>query len=140
MLNERDEMKNTMTLREKAAEMIQASVKEAATKQHERNYEKLHVLRDGTVSWYESTNKSDDIIDRHADGFAPVPSVITVGTGSYTCNCDHCNDSGYETIGDAIADCVGSSDLSDIEATMLKNLDEIEVGYFDDEKVETCAR
>jgi hypothetical protein len=129
------------TLREKAIEMIQASVTEAATKDHQRNYEKLHVLRNGTVSWFESINKSDDIIDQHADGFAAIPSVVTVGTGGYGCNCDHCNEIGKTIDGevvtaeDAIYNCVSDSDLSGLDSRMVDAVDEIEIGYFDDEEV-----
>lgn len=146
-------IRTTMTMRETARKNVIDSVTEAATKSHERNYEKLHVLRDGTVSWFESTNKSDDIIDRQADGFAAIPSVGTFGTGGYACNCDYCDevysavdeqnaiDDGreydksakYATQTDAIADAVGNSDLGDIEAEMLRQLDSIEAGYFDDE-------
>jgi hypothetical protein len=43
-------------------------------------------------------------------------------------------DAKYENVSDAIADAVGASDLSDLERTMLDALNEIPVGYFDDEK------
>jgi hypothetical protein len=122
------------TVRDLAKQNVKDSVTEAASKDHERNYEKLHVRRDGTVSWFESINKSDDLIDRQASDFRAVPSVITVGTGSVICNCDHCQDEGYETIADAIYDAVSNSDLSDIEERMLRELDAIEMGYFDDEE------
>jgi len=123
---------NTATLRQSARELVSASVTEAATKGHEQNYEKLHVYRNGTVQWFESINKTDDVIDRHADHFTAVKSVVTVGTGGYACNCDHCNDTGYESKADAVADAV-SCDLSDLEQSMLDTFDEIPNGYFDDE-------
>lgn len=122
-----------MTLRETAKQNVIDSVTEAATKQHERNYEKLHVYRDGTVSWFESINRTDDIVDRHADSFQAIPSVCTVGTGGYACNCDHCNDPNYATLPDAIAGAVGDSDLSDTEKQMLSSLGDIPLGYFNDE-------
>lgn len=83
---------NTATLRQTAREMVASEMANAATKDHERNYEKLHVRRNGTLTWFESINESDDLIDDRADGFAAIRSVITVGTGSYACNCDYCND------------------------------------------------
>lgn len=142
-----------LTLRENALEMIAASVTEAATKQHQRNFWKLHVWRDGTVSWFEAVDSSQDLIDRHADHFAPVPSVITVGTNSFSCNCDYCNEvydstaeqlaleqgrlydksAKFVSFDEAIAESVNSSDLSDLESSMLAAVDDIPVGYFEDE-------
>jgi hypothetical protein len=125
---------NATSLRLTAHQNIIDSVTEAASKGHERNYEKLHVRRDGSVSWFESINASDDIIDGHADHFCAVPSVVTVGTGSYACNCDYCEDKGYETRADAIADAVAESDIAFLEESMLKALDGIPAGYFNDEQ------
>lgn len=90
--------------------------------------------RDGTVAWFESINRTDDIIDDRADGFAAVPSVGTFGTGGYACNCDHCNDSGYGTREAAIADAI-DCDLSGIEEAMTEALQQIPQGYFDDEAI-----
>lgn len=97
-----------MTLRETAKQNVIDSVTEAATKQHERSYEKLHVNRDGTVSWFESS----------------------VCTRSFGCNCDYCNDC-YDD--GAIADAVGDSDLSGTEEQMLSRVGDIPLGYFNDE-------
>ena len=133
-------MTQTTTARETARQMVIDSVSEAARKSHERNFEKLHVRRDGTVSWFESINQSDDLIDSEADGFAAIQSVITVGTGGYGCNCDHCNDIGKVIDGEvlssaeAIGNAVGDADLDYTEADMLRKLDEIPVGYFNDER------
>lgn len=142
------------TLRSAAQAAISEQLTEAARKGHERNYEKLHVYRDGSLSWFESIDKNSDLIDGEADGFAAIPSLITVGTGSYACNCDYCNmvysatdeanaladgrkyyarEDMYSTTDEAIADAVANSDLDDLERTMLDALDEIPVGYFDDE-------
>jgi len=143
----------TKTLRSAARELVAESVTEAAALSHERNYHKLHIRRDGSVNWSESINRSDDIIDDRADEFAAVPSVITTGTGSFACNCDHCEDvydaadeamaveqgreydkaAKYASRADAIADAVSESDLTDIENAMLAAFDEIPEGYFDDE-------
>ena len=147
-------MKQTTTLRNAARQLVSDSTIEAATKNHQQNYEKLHVGRDGTVSWFESINKLDDLIDREAGGFQAIPSVITVGTGSYMCNCDYCEevynadeeayakeqgdeydkDEKYETVTDAIADAVGNEDQTETEESMLKSFDDIPVGYFSDEE------
>lgn len=140
----------TTTLRDTARELVIKQVSAAARKEHERNYEKLHIYRDGSVSWFECINKTDDLIDSEASHFAAVPSVITVGTGSCGCNCDYCNevydaeveenaladdeDAKYESVSDAIDDAVLNSDTEDMEASMLVRFDEIETGYFDDEQ------
>ena len=141
------------TLRDTARELVADSVVEAAALDHQRNYHKIHIRRDGTVSFTESINRSDDLIDDGADHFAAIPSVATVGTGSVVCNCDYCNevynetdeqlakddgrsydkDAKYATHADAIADAVANSDLGDMESDMLARFDEIPAGYFDDE-------
>ena len=135
-----------MTKREQARQEISDQVADVAAQEHRRNYRKLHIRRDGTADF--------DLIDDKAEHFAAIPSVACVGTGGYACNCDYCNEvycaedearaaedgrkydreAKYETQEDAISDAVGDSDLSDLEARMLAALDEIEVGYFDDEE------
>lgn len=121
------------TLRASAREAVSEFAREAAERSHQRNYHKLHVWRDGSVSWTESLNSTDDIIDRGAKHFAAVKSVISVGTGSYLCNCDFCEDKGFDSREEAICAAVDESDLSDLEAEMLKKFDAIPIGYFDDE-------
>ena len=120
---------------------------------HCRNYHRLHVWRDGSTTWDESINHSDDIIDQQADHFAAVQSLIVQGTGSCACNCDYCNavydadderrakDDGrkynraekYQTQEDAIADAFADGDNSGIEDYMIEALDAIPVGYLNDE-------
>ena len=145
-----------MTKREQARQEISDQVADVAAQEHRRNYRKLHIRRDGTADFgFDCINTSDDLIDDKAEHFAAIPSVACVGTGGYACNCDYCNEvycaedearaaedgrkydreAKYETQEDAISDAVGDSDLSDLEARMLAALDEIEVGYFDDEEV-----
>jgi hypothetical protein len=143
-----------MTLRETARVLVIEEVAPRAEYEHQRNYHKLHINRDGTIGWSECINKSDDLIDSRADHFAPIPSVACVGTGSFACNCDFCNevyneadeqhakDAGreydrankYESESDAIMDAVCESDLSYLEADMLADFDRIPIGYFDDEE------
>jgi hypothetical protein len=122
------------TLRETARQNVIDSMREAAAFSHRRNFHRLHVRRDGTVTWFDSISKSDDIIDDRADGFAPIPSVGVWGTDGYACNCDFCSDAGYEgDIDAAIADAVGAGLDDSIEEEALRAFDEIPAGYFDDE-------
>lgn len=145
------------SLRETARQRVIDNVSECAAYQHRHHYHKLHIHRNGDVEWTNHINTTDDFIDRDADHFAPIPSVATVGTGSYACNCEYCNmvyherdeafakendrpydrTEKYETQEEAIADAVADSDLSDLEADMLAEFDRrISAGYFDDEEVE----
>ena len=132
-------MTQITTLRTQAEELVRQSAKEAAEKSHERNYEKLHVHRDGTVSWFESIDRSDDLIDDGAGHFCAIRSVITVGTGTYACNCDHCEDDGYETKADAIADAISDGAIPEYEEQMVAAFAVIPVGYFDDEEEADAA-
>jgi hypothetical protein len=142
-----------MSLREIAREAVIGQVQQAERYSHQRNYEKLHVRRDGTVSWFETINESSDLIDDQAETFCAIESVITTGTGSYACNCDWCNEvyhpdleklaqeqgrpydrsSKWDTQEDAIEAAVSDSDLTGIEAGMLQRFDAIAEGYFNDE-------
>lgn len=146
-------MTTTTKLRAAARQAVIDNVRERATLEHRKNYHKLHVYRDGDVDWTEHINRSDDIIDRDAKHFAPIPSVACVGTGSCACNCDFCDmiysevdeafalengreydkSSKFQTQEDAITDAVAESDLWELEADMLREFNEIPVGYFNDE-------
>ncbi|PWT72773.1 MAG: hypothetical protein C5B60_09135 [Chloroflexi bacterium] len=143
----------SQTLRDTARQAVIDAVSEAAAYSHRRSHHKLHIYRDGEVGWTTHLNQSDDIIDRGAKHFAAVPSVICVGTGSYVCNCDYCNEvysavdealaaeqgrkydksAKYADENEAILDAVADSDLSDLEACMLAEFDAIPAGYFQDE-------
>lgn len=125
-----------MTLREQAKAAMRSEVTAAARKSHERNYEKLHVRRDGTVSWFESINKHDDLIDSEADGFRAICSVITVGTGSVLCNCDFCEDEGFADRAEAIDAAITEHGTYQIEQDMEAAFSQIPQGYFHDEAVE----
>lgn len=76
------------------------------------------------------------MIDSGAKGFAAVPSVARVGTGSYLCNCDHCEGPFTDTWTqeDAIQQAVEDSDVADVERVMLEAFDKIHIGYFNDEE------
>ena len=144
-----------MTMRDTARRfVIEDEIAERLRLEHERNYHKLHVHRDGTVGWSEYNNESSDTIDDRAEGFAAIPSVAMVGTGSYVCNCDHCNqvfnaddqeraiedgreydkDAKYATREEAVVDAVVNSDTAEVEEDMLRAFDAIPTGYFDDEE------
>ena len=145
----------TTTIRETARQSVIEQATEYCRLSHERDYSKLHVYRDGSVRWNEFNNESSDIIDSDADHFCAIQSVATVGTGSYCCNCQHCNevynaveeeraiedgrkydkDSKYATFAEAITDAIGASDIGEVEEMLAKNFDAIEVGYFTDEAV-----
>ena len=128
---------------------------EASAYSHQRNYHRLHARRDGSTSWTEAINSTDDLIDSGADHFAPVPSLTVQGVGSYYCDCDYCNEvynaddearaiaegrkyaraDKYGSQADAIADSVADGDNSCIEDEMQESLDAIPIGYFDDEAI-----
>ena len=109
------------------------------------NYWKLHIWRDGDVTLDKAVNQSDDIIDRQADHFCAVQSVITVGTSSCACNYDYCNNVGqenadmggnyFETVEEMEAERDANADTSWMEDQMSEEFDRIPEGYFDDESV-----
>lgn len=119
----------TTTAREIARAAVIAEVGNRITKDHELNYERLHVWRDGSISWREYINESDDTIDRHAASFQPVPSVALVGTGSCKCDCAWCADGATIDASD-----LDGSVLDEAQDDMLAQFDEIPTGYFDDEE------
>jgi hypothetical protein len=125
-----------ITLRQAVTDQITEYVGQAAIYSHHRNYHKLHINRDGSLSWFEAINKADDLIDRKADHFCAVQSLITVGTGSCKCNCDWCDNDEYDTQDDAIADAFADSDITWIEENMIYRLNQLPIGYFDDEEGE----
>ena len=137
------QMTTVTTLRSTARTAVAAEAHEAATREHRQNYHRLHVRRDGTLHWFSSHNRSEDIIDDQAVRFAPVQSVIVVGMGDLVCNCRWCANVGpecadhrgdyYETQDEAIADAVCESGTGDIEDQMLAEFARIPAGYFDDE-------
>jgi hypothetical protein len=129
-------METTKSLRDAAREAIQDAVTEAARQSHQRNYHRLHIWRDGTITWDEFLDQSSDTIDCEADQFAPVPTITMQGTGGFRCNCDYCESAKrgeYQSQEKAIDDAIADSDLSDLETGMLKALDAIPAGYFADE-------
>ena len=125
-----------MTLRNKAREtMTEEEVANAARMSHELNYHTLHIYRNGTMRWHEAHNENDDLIDRDADHFQALPSVIRVGTGTTDCNCHYCDAAREEgqDHDEAIRFALSESDLTGLERMMLNEFDLIPIGYFDDE-------
>lgn len=125
-----------MSIRETARESVIAEAPARCAYEHKRNYWKLHISRDGEVRWDEYADQHSDIIDRGAKGFAAVPSVARVGTGSCACNCDYCAGPFTDTWtqDDAIQQAAEDSDVADVERIMLEAFDKIHVGYFSDEE------
>ncbi len=132
-------------IREAAKDAVTEQAHEAERLSHYGNYNKLHVRRDGTVSWFESLNESDDLIDREAPSFCAIQSIVTVGTGSIDCNCDFCNeiaepgeslDNKWATKEEAVRACIAEYGYQEREDQMLAALECIEVGYFTDEEGE----
>jgi hypothetical protein len=150
-----------MTKREIAALGIEEAVAEAAAKEHARNYWTLHVHRDGGVSWSETFNSTDTLMETVNDRLVPRPAVLRgEGTGSFDCNCEYCNSvynaeaeelalaegrtydrsNKWETREEAITECVNGGDWSDLEAAMLEELNKIPLGYFEDDLKVTVDR
>ena len=118
------------TIRQQVAQSARRHVREALVKSHQLNYSMLYVDHDGSLHWGEEVDQASHLIDRESEHFAPVESLLQVGTGSCRCNCDPCwrgedpEDYGYE-----------GDEYSAIEEIMTKGLGEISVGYFEDEMV-----
>ena len=149
-------MTSTTTLRGQAREAIESELRERLVNEHRMGYHTLHVRRDGTATWYEGHNSSDDLIDPRADefGFAAIKSVCKVGTGSFRCNCDFCNavydateetdalemgreykrEEKFATREEAIDEAVSAGDGSEALESMLREFEAIEDGYFNDEQ------
>ena len=138
------------SIRTTALDAALTQVLAAARKSHELNYETLYVGTDGEVYWSESINKSDRQYYRDRPGMVYIESLLQVGTGSWSCNCDHCNmvgqPDGYESDEDAIADAVTAGDNTAYEDIITARMDAdclhdrdtsvsgIPYGYFDDEQ------
>jgi hypothetical protein len=124
---------------------------------HWPNHYKLIVYRDGHVDWFECNNTTDGLIDNDASGFAALPEIICVGTGSNPCNCEYCSEwnnatvgdkaefgftteSGFTCIDDAITMAVDNAEEHGNwnwdQGDMLNTFDEMfsEPGYFEDEE------
>lgn len=104
-------------------------VTDALRKAHERNYETLYVDRDGSCWWADEIDSNT--WRTHAGG--PTPSLAKVGTGSTPCNCDWCQ--GPDAVDSTSEIEFEAGELSHQSEDMQRRLDEIPVGYFDDEIV-----
>lgn len=115
-------------IRQQVSAAMRKHVRDALVKMHERNYCTLYVDHDGRIWWGEEVAQSTRVIDNQAEHFAPVASLLQVGTGSCKCNCDPCrrgeDPQNYGFEGD---------EYSVIETRMERSLEEISVGYFEDE-------
>lgn len=122
----------TQIIRQAVESKIEDQLTEALRKQHELNYEKLYVSRDGDLWWSEDVNRDTQLIDREAEGFAGVPYLIQVGTGSCSCNCDWCD--GPNAVEDTNDIDFESDEYDEFRRQMLDNLAQIDTGYFRDEE------
>ena len=113
-----------MTIRETVADAIPTEAENMLRKSHEGNYETLYADSDGELEWHEAIDQNEYRVN--------TASLVRVGSGSCGCNCDWC--SGPDAV-------VTPSDI-DFEAdeydyateTMTRALNEIPIGYFDDEE------
>jgi hypothetical protein len=115
-----------MSIREEVEKALTREVSNAQSNSHQRNYHTLCVRRDGTFFWMEEVSPSTRCIDPDAAEFAAFPELIQVGTGSADCNCKSCK-------GESEDDSDDPEPLYLLEL-MGQHLDEIEIGYFDDEE------
>ncbi len=111
-------------LRSIARELAIEQVSAAASKEHEPNYGKLHIYRDGSVRWTEHINQFDHIIDGEAEYLCAIPSVACVGTGSYSCNCEYCEAVFCQRGEDDVADLADEVDEDAREAARKEYRDE----------------
>lgn len=119
----------SVSLREAARLAVSGEVTTNIEKRHTRNHHRLYVRRNGSLYWGEEACASDELINRGAATFAPLPSIVLVGTGSIRCDCDWCADGGTVDVTE-----VDGSEMDAVEAWMLDAFDVIPVGYFDDEE------
>ena len=110
-----------MSIREDVKDAFHKEADSARENSHQRNYHTLCVRRNGTFFWMEGASASTRCIDPNAAGFAAFPDLIQVGTGSVDCECESCEDD-------------SDFDPNYYLESMTQALDEIEVGYFDDEE------
>lgn len=114
-------------IRLQVREAIGDHAQDVLRKGHERNYETLYVDPDGDCWWSE---EADSNTWQTRDGEA-IPYLAKVGTGSTPCNCDWCQ--GPDAV-DSTDEIEFESEEIDCACTeMVRHLDEIPVGYFDDE-------
>ena len=125
-------MITTTTIRQAVANNLENHLANALRKAHELNYETLYVDRDGEIWWSEEASADTHIIDREADEFAAIPSLIQVGTGSIRCNCDWC--SGPNAVESTNEIEFESDEFDAFLARMTEALETIAVGYFRDEQ------
>ncbi len=118
------------TIRETVREEIDEHVREMLVKEHETNYCRLYVESDGSLWWSEEVDRST-YSPRGRDDIRETPSLCMVGTGSISCNCDWC--SGPDAVESAEEIDFDEEACEAAQEEMERNLDEIEIGYFDDE-------
>ena len=123
------------TMREQVRQAIDWHIRGAASREHDVLYERLEVWRDGSLQWVASANSNERTIDERneSQNAVPVPTLAVVGSGNIACNCEWCSppDGVDPTPVDDIEH--DGEALDYIRSEMLRHLDDIELGYFDDE-------
>lgn len=126
------------TMRETVRDTITDHVSAAASRDHELFYERLEVRRDGELRWVTAPNENERTIDERdeSQNAVPVPTLAVVGRGNVACNCEWCSppEGEPETPSDEIDH--ETEVLDHIESEMVRHLDQVPVGYFDDEEEE----
>lgn len=114
-----------MTIREQIYDAVSDQAMQACINQHLGNIHTLYAMPDGRVYWAQevSTNSWDVL----AGTVTPVAQIYQTGTGSCDCNCDACVN------GDDPAEWAGD-DANELLDQLISQVDEIEIGYFDDEQ------
>jgi hypothetical protein len=100
-------------------------------KEHEQSYWRLYLHRDGSISWSEYADSNGYAVDLES---RPILELVCAGTGSIECHCELCKgESAYDSPEDInFEDCAPGS--LDARAELLKHrIQEVAVGYFDDE-------
>jgi hypothetical protein len=97
----------TTTLRENAFSDAMLQHSASVRKNHESGYERLYVLRDGSVKWVEMSDRTSQLIDKNAPRLQALASVTVVGTGDNGCECQYCIEigtipNGYDTLEESL--------------------------------------
>lgn len=125
-LRESTDNSSELSIRQKVLKEIEDGdwVNEALIKAHQRNYETLYVDHDGDLWWSE---EADSYTHRRNTA-----RLCQVGTGSVPCNCDWC--SGPDAVESPYDIEFDSDAYAYMTDELVRALDEIDEGYFDDEE------
>lgn len=100
--------------------------RKVAEKGHQNNYHTLYVMPDGDVYWSEEVDSNSQDYIRYSNPIKYVAALATTGTGSVKCDCDWCREDEEPEF--------EYDELYYIESRLIEALDNIDIGYFDDEE------